>query len=106
MKYCTNCGRELMDEWNVCPNCGGTVGAAPVAARKETGLTTAAKVFMILGTIAAGWCLIPLAWCIPMTVYYFRTVKEGRKASTAFKICSLLFVSLIGGIIMLCDTDN
>lgn len=105
MKYCTNCGKELVDEWNICPNCGHAVAAPTVAARKETGLSTAAKVFMVLGTISTGIAIIPLIWCIPMTVSYFRKVKEGQPISTAFKVCSLLFVSLIGGILMLCDQD-
>ncbi len=77
-------------------------------ARPTSGITTAAKVFMILGTIATslGGYLIPLAWCLPMTIVYFKKLKTGQPISTGFKVCSLLFVSLIGGILMLCDKDN
>ena len=31
-------------------------------------MKTAAYVLGIIGTIAVGWCLIPLIWCIPMLV--------------------------------------
>ena len=76
--------------------------------QKESGMKTAAKVFMIIGTVAMGVAgyLIPLAWCIPMTVSYFKKVKTGQPISTGFKVCSLLFVSLVGGILMLCDNEN
>ncbi len=76
--------------------------------RKPSGLATAAKVLMIIGTIINGLTgyLIPLAWCIPMTVVYCNKLKSGEPIGTGFKVCSLLFVSLIGGILMLCDKEN
>lgn len=76
--------------------------------KPDSGVTIAAKVFMILGTIimALSTYLIGLAWCIPMCVYYFNRVKDGRSIGTGFKVCTLLFVSLLGGILMLCDKDH
>ena len=70
-------------------------------------MKTVIKVFMILGCVV-GACayLIPLAWCIPMTVIYFRKLKNNEPISTGFKVCSLLFVSLVGGILMLCDKEH
>jgi len=41
-----------------------------------------------------------------MTVVYFRKVKNHEPIGTGFKVCSLLFVSLVGGILMLVDNDN
>lgn len=74
---------------------------------KEDGMTTAIKVLMIVGCVFGGFCyLIPLAWQIPMTVIYFKKVKNGEPISMAFKICSLLFVSLIAGILMLVQGDQ
>ena len=106
MKYCANCGSQLYDNAVVCINCGCATGASRPA--KSSGAITATKVFMILGTIVMGLTgyLIPLAWCIPMTVVYFKKIKNNQPISTAFKICSLLFVSLVAGILMLCDKDN
>lgn len=122
MKYCTKCGNQIADESAFCPVCGAQT-AAPQAApqqpyaqpqqpayyapvKQESGLTTAAKIFMIIGTVVMGFYLIPLAWCIPMTVIYFRKLKNNEPISTGFKVCSLLFVSLVGGILMLCDKEH
>ena len=113
MKYCSKCGTQLVDEAIVCTGCGCAVGSAPiptstvaVETKNSSGLTTAAKVFMVLGTVFMGLYILPLAWCIPMTVSYFKRVKNNQPISTGFKVCSLLFVSLLGGIFMLCDKDN
>lgn len=107
MKYCTKCGTQLVDEAIVCTGCGCAVEVENTTENtKNTGLSTAAKVFMVLGTIIMGIYIIPLAWCIPMTVSYFNKVKNNLPISTGFKVCSLLFVSLLGGIFMLCDKEN
>lgn len=56
--------------------------------------------------VCPGWFLISLVWKIPMTVRYCRsTDKSGLSVGTGFKICSLLFVSMIAGILMLCDNE-
>ena len=49
---------------------------------------------------------IALIWQIPMTIYYYRCVTNKIKTSTGFKVCTLIFVSLIAGILMLCDKDD
>lgn len=72
---------------------------------KNSGLKTAAKVFMILSCVFTGLALLPLAWTIPMTVSYSRKIESGETVSTGFKVCTLLFVNLIAGILMLCDND-
>ena len=79
----------------------------PVAPR-ESGLATVAKIFMIIGTVASALSLflIPLAWCIPMTMAYWKKLKTGEPISVGFKICTLLFVNTIAGILMLCDKDH
>ena len=116
MKYCTKCGKELFDEAVICPGCGCMVGdkkgtdlfssSAPVEHEVST-LKTIAKVFMILGTVVSGIFafLIPLAWCLPMTLSYCKKIKNGEPVSIGFKICSLLFVNVIAGILMLVDQD-
>lgn len=48
---------------------------------------------------------IPLAWCIPMTVSLFKSSKENRPVSIGFKICVLIFVSLVAGILLLCRKE-
>lgn len=108
MKYCTKCGNELLDDAVICPKCGCAVEGAknPVAVNSMSGLQLAAKIFMILGCIAYGWLLVPLAWCIPMTVSYCGKISRGEPVGVGFKVCSLLFVNMIAGILMLCDSEN
>lgn len=65
----------------------------------------AAFILCLLSTIAMGWMLIPLCWCIPMTVSVYKAYKCEKTLGTGFKICILLFVNLIGGILLLCDND-
>ena len=106
--FCKNCGHEINENADVCLNCGAFVNDKKevVISPSSNSLQLAAKVFMVIGTIFMGFFLIPLIWCIPMTISYFEKVKKGEKVSTAFKVCSLLFVSLLGGIFMLCDNDK
>ncbi len=65
-------------------------------------METCAKVFMILGTIIMAFSTlgISLFWCVPMTVHYFRNASW---VSTGFKVCTMLLVSMLAGIIMLFD---
>lgn len=106
MKYCSHCGKELLDEAVVCPNCGCEVEGVKKADNdrdKET-LRTIAKILMILSCVAGFFAfLIPLAWCIPMTVKYWNAVERHEPVSTAFKVCTLIFVNTIAGILMLID---
>lgn len=69
-------------------------------------LATVVKIFMIIGCVAQGWMIIPLAWCIPMTVSVFKSLKTGRPIGMGMKICTLLFVSLVSGICLLCMKDE
>lgn len=103
MRYCSHCGAEVDDEQYVCVKCGHKVD---VPTKENNGLEIAVKVFMIIATITMGMWLIPLAWCIPMTVSVFNNFKNRRPISTAMKVCTLLFVSQIAGILMLCMKDN
>ena len=99
------------------------------------GLKIAAGIFMIIRAILSGLALIPLFAYLPvlayyggysygfgltlvllidvpliitqiaMTIVYWRRVNDREPIGLGFKICSLLFVSLVGGILMLCDRD-
>ena len=115
MKYCSKCGAEMVDEAIFCVKCGATTaqsgavfGASQNSAPRTTGAVTAAKVFMILGTVLMALCTwgIGLAWCLPLTIIYFKKIERGEPIGTGFKVCSLLFVSMIAGILMLCDNNN
>ena len=73
---------------------------------KNVNLTSSqstAFVFMIIGCVCttAFTYGVGLLWCIPMTIIYFKTLKKGLDVSNTFKVCTLLFVNMIAGIIML-----
>ena len=119
MKYCVKCGNEMVDEAVICVKCGCAAGDLPTAPqqapqqapqpveKKPSSLATAAKILMIISTVASalGTCCISLAWCLPMTISYSNKIKAGQPVSTGFKVCTLLFVSMISGILMLCDEE-
>ena len=71
-------------------------------------LVTVTKIFLIIGCVinAVSFWLIPLAWCIPMTLSIFKSFKTGRPIGMGMKICTLLFVNLIAGICLLCMKDD
>ena len=132
MKFCTKCGRQLPDEAMFCDKCGSAVsglestsatdpfGGDPFNANHQnvnaaqnnsqngevSTLKLVAKIFMILACVASAFAIIPLAWTIPMTVSYSNKIKNHEPVSVGFKICTLLFVNVVSGILMLCDTED
>ena len=121
MSFCPYCGKEMAEGTAFCVNCGQPVAApvpvqpqyqpqpqyqAPVQPQQPSTLATVAKVLMIISTVVMGLYLLPLAWCLPMTLNYCKKIKSGEPVTTGFKVCTLLFVNTIAGILMLCDKDN
>ena len=114
MNYCPECGAPVEEGAAYCAKCGKRLSAPSamnpevvISGNQEEGsLVTIAKVLMILTTVTSGFLLIPLAWCIPMTVHYFNCIKNKEKVSVAFKICVLIFMNVISGILMLCDEEH
>lgn len=72
-------------------------------AKKEHDLLTIGWAFMIVSTVIMGFAIIPLAWCIPMTVIAKRKIDNGEEIGVGFKVCTLIFVNLVSGILFLCD---
>lgn len=60
-----------------------------------------AFIFNLISTVSVGWLLVPLAWMIPMTISSYRIYKGTRENTTAFGVCTLIFVSLVSGILLL-----
>ena len=101
-KVCLNCGTQVQeDNVQFCPSCGNQLGQKGY----QSGLLTAAKVLMIISCVCIGWTIIPLAWLIPMTVKISKREKTSEKLSTGFKVCTLLFGSMLAGILLLCDSE-
>jgi len=109
MKYCSHCGAQIEDEAVICVHCGCKVVGSKKSESEETNdvLGLVAKVFMVLacvGGIAAFF--IPLAWCIPMTVHAWRKIDNHEEMGVGFKVCTLLFVSVVAGILLLCRKEE
>ncbi len=105
--FCTHCGAQIHDDAVVCVHCGRAVeGRTPAAQSRDDTLSVVIKAFLILGCVSQGWLLIPLAWCIPMTVKIFNCLKTGQPISTAMKVCTLLFVNMVAGICLLCMDEK
>lgn len=66
----------------------------------------AAFILCLLSTIGLGIFLIPLAWCIPMTIKVYKAYKGEETLTTGFNVCVLLFVDLIAGILLLVDDEK
>ena len=100
---CTNCGYEAAEEAKIkqCPKCGTRlIGGV------YTGSVSACKAFLIVGFAVAALpamsaLFIPFAWMIPMTVYVWRRLDDGRQIRTGMKVAVLLLLSVISGIILL-----
>ena len=114
MKYCTYCGNEVHDEAIVCVHCGCAIQKSSTVAANP-GLALAIKIFMVVGCVGQSLMLanmgilimlLPLAWCIPMTVSVFRSLNQGRRIGLPMKICALLFVNTIAGVLLLCLNDK
>ncbi len=75
---------------------------------KLEGTSLAAFILMIVGTVLLSpyFLFLNLAWCIPMIIIYYNKIKRNEPISTAFKVCVLIFVNTISGILMLVDDKN
>lgn len=65
-----------------------------------------AFIFSLLSTISVGWLLIPLAWMVPMTVIAYGIYKGTKHNTVAFGVCTLIFVSPVSGILLLCSKKD
>lgn len=122
-KYCPNCGKEVESTNTTCNYSGDNFSGNINNKKSWTGIKTASFIFMLVGIVftistIVTWFIsengtnfrfsfpIALIWQIPMTIYYYRCVTNKIKTSTGFKVRTLIFVSLIAGILMLCDKDD
>lgn len=87
------------------PQQPGQMYAQPqnVASTDDT-LRLIAFILAIISTVSVCWAIIPLAWMIPMTVHCWGIYKRTKPNTTAFGVCTLIFLNLIGGILLLVST--
>ncbi len=67
--------------------------------------TDVAELFEIIFIVAGVFSLIPLCWVLPMRKKILKAMKEGTTLTTGFKICTLIFVNALAGILLLCSSD-
>lgn len=129
MKYCQHCGNACADGAEFCPCCGKSLGAGNAggnaqqpneihvsftASQAQTRtlsdtdktLRFIAFIFNCLSLAGFCWLIIPLAWMIPMTVISWGIYKGTRPNTVAFGVCTLIFLNLVGGILLLCSTKD
>ena len=89
------------------PGCDGSMVMAPgqIYPMTETDRTLRliAFVWNVLCTVGAGFLIIPLAWMIPMTVHSWGIYKGTKPNTVGFDVCTLIFIGLISGILLLCS---
>lgn len=67
-------------------------------------MKTAAKVFIILGMVFGFWMIVPLI--VGSIALKKLNNAKSKSELTGVAICTLLFVNLIAGILMLCINDE
>ena len=160
-KFCSYCGAEVLPQAVVCPKCGCAINKQEVTKNKSgkaKALQGTAKAFMF---VSVGFCilyaiimavvsiyfnylgdsvtllegymegypeyldyvdscklmsviylvlgfvfLLPLIWITIMIKHYFKATRNQEPVGVGFKVCTLIFVSLVAGILMLCDTSG
>lgn len=66
----------------------------------------AAFILCVISTVAMGIMIVPLIWCIPMTIAVYKAYKGEKELSVGFNVCVLLFVNTISGILLLVDNSE
>lgn len=76
-------------------------GGAYYVSDQDRTLRLIAFVFCIISLVASCWLIIPLAWMIPMCVISWGIYKGTKANTVAFAVCTLIFSSLVAGILLL-----
>ena len=91
----------------ICVQCGRSAEPARRSpAAQNHSLITVIKIFLIIACISQGWLILPLLWCIPMTVHVFSRLNRGQPVGVGMKIAVLLLLNMVSGICLLCMDDN
>ena len=94
MKYCAKCGKEIMDEAVICPNCGCAPGEPKSVQKQEVAVPKKAKTASVFGILSI-LLLAPLG--IPAII-----LANQSKAETGGVMCKQAKTGFVCGIIGLC----
>lgn len=92
--------------YNPAPQQPGQPYAQAQSASTDDTLRLIAFILAVISTVSVCWAIIPLAWMIPMTVHCWGIYKRTKENTTAFGVCTLIFLNLIGGILLLVSTRS
>ncbi|MBO6280841.1 MAG: zinc-ribbon domain-containing protein [Bacilli bacterium] len=112
MKYCTKCGQELNDDALFCSRCGQKVESPVNEVSKKTSgyrdktMLNIGFILCVVATVINGFAIIPLIWQVPLTVSLYRKINNNERISVGFKVVILIFVSLIGGVLLIVGDDE
>ena len=79
----------------------GSVQGAYYVSDQDKTLRWIAFIFNIISLVTMCWLIIPLAWLIPMCVISWGIYKGTKANTVAFGVCTLIFSSLVAGILLL-----
>ncbi|AHF61474.1 hypothetical protein P344_06580 [Spiroplasma mirum ATCC 29335] len=68
----------------------------------KKGLRQAGYIFMVINTVFLAFAIIPMIWCIQMTMTAKKKIKNLNESAICLVIFTFLFVSFIGVILLLC----
>lgn len=90
-----------------------TMNATTVIRTESHGMSSQDKtlrliafIFCALSLASWFWLLIPLAWMIPMMIRAWGIYKGTKPNTVAFGVCTLIFFSLVSGILLLVSTKE
>ena len=114
MKFCQSYGAEIHENAVICVKCGCAIPSERVIYKERNNtLLNISKIFLILSSIICfilslftGIFIIPFAWCLTITIMICNRIKQGKPIGIVLKICALLFVNIISGILLLCCPDG
>ena len=94
-------GQEIIDSVRQ----SGQSGTKASSSTNQT-LLLIAFILNVLTCVGFAIALFPLLWMVPMTVHSWKIYKGETASTTTFNVCTLLFLNLISGILLLIATDN
>lgn len=136
MAYCRKCGNMIPDTSTYCIYCGNPTSSNTQVKPNQQGLETAIKIMFFVSYIlnigamfiaVVSLCLIilgltlyvilpfglvfllvliPLAWMIPMHVYCVTKLNNREPIGLGFKICTLILINVVLGILLICHNDD
>lgn len=106
-KFCVHCGAEVNPQAVVCVHCGCSIPKANTNNNSEVKevLVLAIKIFSIIGVIFNAFAIIPLIWCLPLYKSVSKHLKGETKLSVGYKVCVLLFLNIVAGVLLLIEDD-